>query len=83
MGVSVTGTIRECEVCHTSFRGRADARTCSGRCRQRLHRNGGYVVTAEDRAVIDRVLADDSDLPPRLTPEQVRAHVLVTARRHR
>lgn len=71
----------ECVVCHTSFEGRPHARTCSARCRQRLRRRGTYVVTDEDRAAIDRVFARAAhELPPELTPEQVRAHILTTAR---
>ena len=71
-----------CAVCHTSFEGRADARTCSARCRQRQRRRGSYVVTDEDRAAIERVFARAAhELPPPLTEEQIRAHVLATARR--
>lgn len=71
-----------CSVCHTSFEGRADARTCSARCRQRQRRRGSYVVTDEDRAAIERVFARAAhELPPVPTPEQVRAHVLATAQR--
>lgn len=78
----MTGTTKTCPVCHASYHPRrSDSEVCSPTCRQRKKR-GTYVVTEEDRAVIDRVLADDSDLPPRLTPEQVRAHVYATARRH-
>ena len=73
---------RECAVCHTSFEGRADARTCSAKCRQRQRRRGSYVVTDEDRAAIERVFERAAhELPPVPTPEQVRAHVLATAQR--
>lgn len=43
---------------------------------------GTYVVTDEDRAAIDRVFARAAhELPPPLTEEQIRAHILATARR--
>lgn len=73
---------RQCVVCHTSFEGRADARTCSAKCRQRQRRRGSYVVTDEDRAAIERVFARAEPCPlPPLTEEQIRAHVLATAQR--
>jgi hypothetical protein len=73
---------RVCDVCHTSFAGRADARACSPRCRQRARRGARYVVTDEDRAAIDRVFARAAhELPPMPTPAQIRAHILATATR--
>ncbi len=78
--VSVTDPApRECEVCHRSFTGRAGALTCSARCRQRKRRR--YISPA-DRAALDRVWARAEPCPlPELTPEQIRAHILATARR--
>jgi len=79
----MSGTVtRTCVVCGGSMEGRRpQARTCSAACRQRLYLGGGYVVTAEDRAAMDRA-AELVPVPvPPLTPEQVRAHVLATARR--
>ena len=35
---AVTDNLRQCGVCGGSFAGRADARTCGTRCRQRLRR---------------------------------------------
>lgn len=73
---------RACTVCHTSFEARPHARTCSARCRQRARRGGAYVVTDADRAAIDVVFARAAhELPPELTPEQIRAHILATATR--
>ena len=73
---------RTCVVCGGSMEGRRpQARTCSAACRQRLYLNDGYVPTDEDRAAI---LVAERAVPipvPPLTPEQVRAHVLATARR--
>lgn len=72
---------RVCTVCHTSYEARSDSRTCSARCRQRRRRVGHYVITAEDRAAMDRA-AELVPVPvPPLTPEQIRAHILATARR--
>ncbi len=72
---------RACAVCHGSFTPRrSDAVTCSARCRKARSRGAGYVVTDEDRAAIDRVWARHPCPLPELTPEQVRAHVLATAR---
>lgn len=64
--------------------------TCSARCRQRLKRARDAerleaeraALSEEDRAAIRRVLEEDGhgcpwDVP---TPEQVRQHVLTTAR---
>lgn len=72
---------RACEVCHASFTPtRAGHTTCSSTCRSRKQR-GTYVVTAEDRAAMDRA-AELVPVPlPVPTPEQVRAHILATARR--
>lgn len=72
---------RECEVCHGSFVStRRDARTCSATCRQR-RRRGTYVVTEEDRAVMDRVALRVPIPVPVLTPDEIRAHILATHRR--
>lgn len=73
---------RRCVVCGGLLDGRRpQTRTCSARCRQRLHAGGGYVITAEDRAAMDRA-AELVPIPvPPVTDEQVRAHILATARR--
>lgn len=70
-----------CAVCGSPIEGRSDRRTCGATCRQRLRR-GTYVVTEEDRAAIDRVMARLGHGHPRrdpLTPEEIRAHVAATA----
>jgi hypothetical protein len=72
---------RVCPGCLDPFTpARADAKTCSARCKKRVQRDQ-YVVTAEDRAAIRRVLADGCghplERPP--TPDEVRAHILATA----
>ena len=84
------GASRTCPGCGRSLEGRApQVRTCSSRCRQRVHRDpslledADYVVTDEDRAAIRRVLERDGHGHPGpvLTVEQVRAHVAATATR--
>ena len=79
----MTRPARDCPGCHGSFvPTRADQQVCSTRCRQRKHR-GTYVLTDEDRAAIRRVLERDGHGHPRrdpLTPDEVAAHVLATAR---
>lgn len=71
---------RECPCCHGSFvPTRADAVTCSARCRQRRKR-GSYVISAEDRAAMERVAQLVPVPVPVLTPDQVRAHILAHAR---
>lgn len=76
--------VRECPVCHGSFTAtRSHQIVCSATCRQRKRR-GTYVVTAEDRAAIRRVLERDGCGHPRdtaLTPDEVHEHVVLTARR--
>lgn len=77
----MTPVARACEVCHGSFvPTRRDARTCSPRCRQR-RRRGTYVVTDEDRAIMDRVALRVPIPVPVLTPEEIRAHILAAHRR--
>lgn len=72
---------RVCGVCHGSFVStRRDARTCSPMCRQR-RRRGTYVVTDEDRAVMDRVALLVPIPVPVLAPNELRAHILATHRR--
>ena len=72
---------RACEVCNANFvPSREGHTTCSSTCRSRKLR-GTYVPTAEDRAAM---LVAEREVPipvPPLTPEQVRTHVLATARR--
>jgi hypothetical protein len=46
--------IKTCEVCLNLFRGRADARTCSVRCRKRLQRQA-EALTREAEKVVVRV----------------------------
>lgn len=70
-------TLRQCPGCGGPLVGRQ--RACSARCRKRLQRQRGtYVITAADRAAIEKVRA--LPLPiPRLHPDDVRRHVLSTA----
>lgn len=67
---------------------RNDAETCSNACRQKLYRRrkdgSDYVITAEDRKIIRKIEREgrkelDRILPPRLTPEEVRAYIRETA----
>lgn len=83
-GLSVTAPLRDCAWCHTSFAGRSDARTCSATCRKRLQRGtpAPYVITAEDRAAMDRA-AELVPIPvPPLTPAQI-AWAIAAARVNR
>lgn len=76
-------TERRC-ACGASLEGlRPQARTCSARCRKRQERGDDYVLTDEDRAAIRRVLERDGygHPGPRLTPDEIRAHVAATATR--
>lgn len=75
---------RECPVCHGSYvPTRRDQEVCGPTCRQRKRR-GTYVLTAEDRALLERMKAEmraelDLLLGPPKTPEQILAHVIATA----
>lgn len=86
--MSGAGASRRCPACGRSLVDRdPQVRTCSARCRQRVHRDpslledADYVVTDEDRAAIRRVLEREGcgHPGPVVTPELVRAHVAATA----
>lgn len=75
-----------CSECHGSFEAtRSHQLTCSATCRKRRSRRVGvYVVTEEDRAAMRRVLERDGcghPLDRRLSPDEVRRHVELTAER--
>lgn len=78
-----THPTRTCPACQKPYTPtRSHQQVCSVACRQRKKR-GTCVLTDEDRAAIRRVLERDGHGHPRrdpLTPDDVAAHVLATAR---
>lgn len=90
-GVSETVTAVEgaevqalCPGCSKPFvRGRADQKTCSDTCRQRVKRRkdrgDDYVVTDADRELIQRLKILVPIPVPLYTEEQIRHHILTTA----
>lgn len=56
-----------CPSCHTLFKGRVDARTCSARCRKRLQR---ATDSLHQKLLANRTVAEISAMPSKLLAYQ-------------
>jgi hypothetical protein len=65
-------TNKLCIICQTTFKGRADAKTCSATCRKRLQRQNGLKakLLAEARALEQTVETDVEQIAHSLFPQQ-------------